>query len=77
VLVASCGGPQTASTIRSRGRDATAEICANANLIAAAPDLLAACQRVLRAIEWAQPEDRMTAKEQAETLRDAIAKATA
>jgi hypothetical protein len=50
---------------------------ANARLIASAPDLLAACQRVLRAIEWGTTADRMDSAEQAELLRAAIARATA
>lgn len=49
---------------------------ANARLIASAPDLLAACQRVLRAIEWGTTADRMDSAEQAELLRAAIARAT-
>jgi hypothetical protein len=50
---------------------------ANIKLIEASPKLLAACQRVLRSIEWSTTEDRMTPEEQAETLRAAIAEATA
>ena len=42
------------------------------NLLLAAPDLLAACERVLRAINW---DDHLTADEQAAILRAAIAKA--
>ncbi len=52
------------------------EMFANAHLIASAPDLLAACQRVLRAIEWGTTADRMDSTEQAELLRAAIARAT-
>lgn len=52
------------------------EQIANARLIAAAPDLLAACERVLRAIQWAVTDDRMTPGEQADTLCAAISKAT-
>src|ERR1035437_312035 len=49
---------------------------ADANLIAAAPDLLAACETVMRAIHWRQPHERMTQKEQEAVLYNAIAKAT-
>ena len=49
---------------------------ANAALIAAAPDLLWACERVLRAIEWADTADRMESHEQAELLRAVVCKAT-
>jgi len=52
------------------------ENVANAKLAASAPDLLAACQRVLRAIEWGTTADRMDSAEQAELLRAAIARAT-
>lgn len=38
-------------------------------------DLLAACKRVLRAIEWAKTSDRMTPEEQSEMLRAVVAKA--
>ena len=48
---------------------------ANAQLIAAAPELLAACERVLLSIEWGYTVDRMTEEEQASTLRAALAKA--
>lgn len=34
--------------------------------------LVAACERVLRSIEWSTTEDRMTAEEQAATLRNAL-----
>lgn len=36
--------------------------------------LIAACERVLRAIEWGYTEDRMTQEDQADTLRAALAK---
>lgn len=52
------------------------ESWANANLIAAAPDMLAACQRILRAVRWSVTEDRMTPDQQADVLSAAIAKAT-
>lgn len=45
---------------------------ADAQLVAAAPALLAACNRVLRAIEWAYTEDRLDTDEQAAVLRAAI-----
>lgn len=44
-------------------------------LIAAAPELLAACKRVLRAIVWTTTAERMTPTEQADVLREAILKA--
>jgi len=40
-------------------------------------DLLAACQLVLRAMEWATPTDQLPAQAQADLLRAAIAKAQA
>ena len=46
----------------------------NVRLIVAAPDLLATCHRILRAIEWSLTEDRMEPEEMADTLRAAIAK---
>lgn len=52
------------------------EAGANARLIAAAPALLDACQRVLRSIEWWGTADRMDRDEQIAILRDAIEKAT-
>ena len=55
--------------------ESLAEEAGNARLIAAAPDLAEACARVLRAIEWAETSDRMDPKEQADTLRCALAKA--
>lgn len=42
----------------------------NAALIAAAPDLLEVCQRILAAVEWTGPDERI------DMLRAAIAKAT-
>jgi hypothetical protein len=45
------------------------------NLIAAAPDLLAACRRILRALEWSYTSDRMAHEERVEMLREVIAKA--
>lgn len=39
-------------------------------------ELLRACQRVLRAIEWAYPRDQLSPQQQADELRYAIAKAT-
>ena len=50
---------------------------ANARLISAAPDLLEACERVLRAEEWAVTEDRLDSAERVAILRAAIAKAQA
>ena len=38
-------------------------------------DLLAACKRIMGAIEWAATSDRMPSGEQADVLRAAIAKA--
>uniref|UniRef100_A0A6M3Y5G2 Uncharacterized protein n=1 Tax=viral metagenome TaxID=1070528 RepID=A0A6M3Y5G2_9ZZZZ len=46
-------------------------------LAAAAPDLLEACERVLRAEEWAVTEDRLDSAERVAILRAAIAKAQA
>ena len=57
------------------GTATTAENLANARLIANAPELLAACQRVLRAIDWARPGDRMSSKDQAARFREAIEQA--
>lgn len=48
----------------------------NARLIAAAPALLAVCERILRAIEWSESADRMTSEEQAAVLRGVIEQAT-
>jgi hypothetical protein len=78
----SCG---TEGVIHHRDGDVfTATLTINAHggaerighLYASAPDLLAACQRVLRAIEWGTTADRMDSAEQAELLRAAIARAT-
>ena len=63
-----------ANTLGSREVTA-AEAEANARLIAAAPDLLAACKRVLLAEEWSYTGDRLSSSERAEILRAAIAKA--
>ena len=52
--------------------ESEAETYANARLIAAAPALLAACRRVLRAVEWCTTDDRLTWEEQASILREAI-----
>ena len=41
----------------------------------AAPEMLAALSRILRAIEWSETADRMTPEEQAGCARAAIAKA--
>ena len=68
VSVANCG--RTAAGAPAEDADG------NCWLIAAAPDLLKACKRVLRAIEWSFPRDRLSAKEQAAELCAAIAKAT-
>lgn len=46
-----------------------------AALFAAAPELRAACERVLRAIEWGVTDDRMSQQEQAELLKAVILKA--
>lgn len=48
----------------------------DAPLLAAAPDLLAACQRILRAIDWSESGDRLDSTKQANILRAAITKAT-
>ena len=53
------------------------EFTANARLIAAAPALLAACKRLLVSLEWSIPADKMDRSEQVDTLRAAIAAATA
>lgn len=47
----------------------------HADLIAAAPDLLAACKRVLRAIRWGVTADRLDSEDQADILTAAINKA--
>lgn len=52
----------------------TRECEANARLIAAAPDLLAACQRAVRAAE--NPEDFIEGSAAYENLKAAILKAT-
>jgi hypothetical protein len=49
---------------------------AYARLIAAAPEMLAACQRVLLAIQWSTPSERLTPEDQATLLRAVIARAT-
>jgi hypothetical protein len=51
------------------------ELAANVALAKAAPAMLAACKRVLRAIEWAETADRMEPEEQAALLRAVIDKA--
>ena len=48
---------------------------ANARLIAAAPDLLAVCETLRRAIAWSHTEDRMDDAEQLAMIDAAIAKA--
>ena len=48
---------------------------ANARLIAAAPDLLAVCERLRRAIAWSHTEDRMDDAEQLAMIDAAIATA--
>ena len=70
------------AAMRSRDADRLAGIhleihgsSENERLVAAAPDLLEACERVLRAIEWSTTEDRMTQDEQADYLAAAIDKA--
>ena len=63
-----------ASTGPVLGHGGTA--AANARLIASAPDLLAACERVLLAMEWSETSDRMSEPEQADVLRAAISRAT-
>lgn len=45
---------------------------ANAELIAAAPTLLSACERVRRAIRWSTSADRMELEEIAKLLDEAI-----
>ena len=54
-----------------------AEEMANARLIATAPELLAACKRILAAIEWEYTGGRMEKDEQAAMLRAVINKAAA
>lgn len=49
---------------------------AKTKLEAAAPDLLAACERALLAIEWTQTAERMEPEDMADMLREAIEKAT-
>lgn len=49
----------------------------NALLMGSAPDLLAACKRVLRAIEWSTASDRLSNDAVAAILKNAIDKATA
>lgn len=55
------------------------EARANAELIVRAvnshDELVKACSRVLRSLEWSYTEDRLTSEEQAKILRDAIAQA--
>ena len=38
-------------------------------------DLLTACERILRSIEWSETEDRLTSEEQIEMLQTAIDRA--
>ncbi len=69
--------PSIIAEVDLQGDGITPEIGrANARLIAAAPNLLTACQRILQSIEWRDTYDRMTPEEQAATLRAAIAEAT-
>jgi uncharacterized protein (UPF0210 family) len=44
----------------------------NARLVRSAPELLAACKRVLRAVRWAESEDRMEADVMADMLQEVI-----
>ena len=70
--------PVTIATLPPASRRVSqSERRANAQLLAAAPDLLAACRRVLRAIEWSETGDRLAATEQAALLRAAIRAAEA
>ena len=52
------------------------EVVQLADAISALPELLEACKRVLRSIDWATAEDRLSAVQEAQVLRNAIAKAT-
>ena len=60
-----------ATEIRATGRDALAEISANARLVAAAPELLATCKWVAQEIDWGHDMRASSA-----VLQQAIAKAT-
>ena len=70
-IVARCGAALTHSASDSQSIDA-AEARANARLIAAAPDLLAALERLFRWGSWPSEEH----KQDMESARAAIAKAT-
>ena len=55
--------------------DSHEDVVKLADAISALPELLEACKRVLRSIDWATTEDRLSAIQEAQVLRDAIAKA--
>ena len=67
--------PQGPFTICTVNRSRRSESEANAALIAAAPDLLEACEAVLRSTSWEDPVDRLTINEREAILKAAIAKA--
>ncbi len=66
---------QTRAVVAELPARATAETEANARLIAAAPDLLAACQRIADWIEESDGDTGSMVRADAEAVRAAIAKA--
>lgn len=58
IMVASCGSRETMKSLRAAGAD-PGQVCANALLIAAAPDLL---QSLRDLVEWAQQSGQTHSK---------------